>query len=155
MLQTEILLPWKRCFAENHVRFGALALRKRNFRRPKIKVLAGSYSDFCRKLVLKKWCFFIDVWNLGFDQFQGAFLSTVFLALELALFQQFMNDAGSLDGKKQDLIVAQSAKDDSATGPLQHHQLETPVDCTHDVAMYSMPASPHDRDVMHKARGVM
>ena len=97
----------------------------------------------------------IDVWNLGFDQFQGAFLSTGFLALELALFQQFLDDAGSLDGKKQDLTVAQSAKDDSATGPLQHHQFEIPVDCTHDVAMYSMPASPHDRDVMHKARGVM
>ena len=70
-------------------------------------------------------------------------------------FQQFLDDAGSLDGKKQDLMVAQSAKDDSVTGPLQHHQFETPVDCTHDVAMYSMPASPHDRDVMHKARGVM
>ena len=70
----------------------------------------------------------IDVWNLGFDQFQGAFLSTGFLALELALFQQFLDDAGSLDGKKQDLMVAQSAKDDSATGPLQHHQFETPVD---------------------------
>ena len=95
----------------------------------------------------------IDVWNLGFDQFQGAFLSTGFLALELALFQQFVDDAGSLDGKTQ--AVAQSAKDDGATGPLQHHQLETPVDCTHDVAMYSMPASPHDRDVMNKARGVM
>ena len=105
--------------------------------------------------MLKKWCFLIDVWNLGFDQFQGAFLSTGFLALELALFQQFLDDAGSLDGKKQDLAVAQSAKHDSATGPLQHHQFETPVDCTHDVAMYSMPASPHDRDVMHKARGVM
>ena len=51
-------------------------------------------------------------------------------------------------------MVAQSAKDDSATGPLQHHQFETPVDCNHDVAMFSMPASPHDRDVMHKARGV-
>ena len=98
MLQTEILLPSKRCFAENHVRFGALPLRKRNFRRPKTKVLAGSYLDFCRKRVLKKWCFFIDVWNLGFDQFQGAFLSTGFLALELALFQQFLDDAGSLDG---------------------------------------------------------
>ena len=103
--------------------------------------------------MLKKWCFFIDVWNLGFDQFQGAFLSTGFIALELALFQQFVDDAGSLDGKTQ--AVVQSAKDDSATGSLQHHQFETPVDCTHDVAMYSMPASPHDRDVMHKARGVM
>ena len=99
--------------------------------------------------------FFIDVWNLGFDQFQGAFLSTGFLALELALFQQFLDDAGSLDGKKQDLTVAQSAKDDSATGPLQHHQFEIPVDCKDDVEMYSMPASPHDRDVMPKTRGVM
>ena len=79
------------------------------------------------------------------SQFQSAFLSTGFLALELALFQQFVDDAGSLDGKTQGLMVAQSAKDDSATGPLQHHQFETPVDCTHDVAMYSMPASPHDR----------
>ena len=52
-------------------------------------------------------------------------------------------------------MIAQSAKDDSATGPLQHHQFETPEDCTHDVAMYSLPASPHDRDVMHKARGVI
>ena len=69
---------------------------------------------------------FIDVWNLRFDQFQDAFLSTGFLALELALFQQFLDDAGSLDGKKQDLTVAQSAKDDSATGPLQHHQFEIP-----------------------------
>ena len=95
----------------------------------------------------------IDVWNLGFDQFQGAFLSTGFLALELALFQQFVDDAGSLDGKTQAFV--QSAKDDSATGRLQHHQFEIPVDCTHDVAMFSIPASPHDRDVMHKARGVM
>ena len=74
--------------------------------------------------MLKKWCFFIDVWNLGFDQFQGAFLSTGFIALELALFQQFVDDAGSLDGKTQ--AVVQSAKDDSATGSLQHHQCETP-----------------------------
>ena len=57
--------------------------------------------------------------------------------------------------RRKTQVVVQSAKDDSATGPLQHHQFETPVDCTHDVAMYSMPASPHDRDVMHKARGVM
>ena len=103
-----------------------------------------------QKTRAKKVVLFIDVWNLEFDQFQGAFLSTGFLALELALFQQFLDDAGSLDGKKQDLTVAQSAKDDSATGPFQHHQFETLLDCTHDVAMYSMlamysmPASPHD-----------
>ena len=97
----------------------------------------------------------IDVWYLGFDQFQGAFLSTCFLALELALFQQFVDDAGYLDSKKPDLKNAQSAKDDSATGPLQHHQFEIPMGCKNDVEMFSMAASPHDRDVMPKARGVM
>ena len=95
-----------------------------------------------QKTRAKKVVLFIDVWNLRLDQFQGAFLNTGFLALELALFQQFLDDAGSLDGKKQDFMVAQSAKDDSATGPLEDHQFETPVDCTLDVAMYSMPASP-------------
>ena len=48
--------------------------------------------------------------------------------------------------------VAQLAKDGTATFALQHHQFELPVDCNDDVAMYSMPASPHDRVVMHKAR---
>ena len=89
---------------------------------------------------------------LGFDQFQGAFLSTRFPARELALFQQFVDDAGSVDGKKQDRKVAQSAKDDSVTVPLKH-QFELPVDCKDDVEMF--PPSPHDRDVMPKARGVM
>ena len=65
-----------------------------------------------------------------------------------------MDDAGSIDFKKQDLKVAQSAKDDSATGPLQHHQFEIPVDCKDDVEMFSMPASPRDWDAMHKVRGV-
>ena len=97
----------------------------------------------------------IDVWKFGFDQIQGAFLSTCLQALELALFEQFVDDAGSLDGKKQDLKVAQSAKDDSATGHMQHHQFEIPVDCNDDVEMFSMPASPHDRDVMPKTLGVM
>ena len=90
--------------------------------------------------------------NLGFDQFQGAFLRTCFLAQGLALFQQFVNDAGSVDGMKQDLKVAQSAKVDSATVALQL-QLELPVDCNAD--METFPASPLDRDVMSKARGVM
>ena len=98
------------------------------------------------------------MWNLGYDHFQGAFLSTGFLARTLALFQQFVDDVGSLDGKKQDLTVAQSARDDSATGPLQHHQFEIPVVYKADVEMFSMPASPHsphDKDVMPNARGVM
>ena len=104
----------------------------------KNNVLARSYSDFCRKLVLTNWCFF-DVRNFSFDKFQGAFLSTVFLARALALFQQFVDDAGPSDGKKQDLTVAQSAKDGSATGPLQHHQ-------------FAIPKTHH---VMPKTRGVM
>ena len=90
---------------------------------------------------------------LEFDQFQRAVISTCFLARELALFEQFVDDAGSVDGKKQDLEVAQSAKDDSATVPLQHHPFELPIDCKDDVEMF--PASPHDSDVMPKARGVM
>ena len=60
---------------------------------------------------------------LGFDQFRGAFLSTCFQARELALIQQFLDDAGSVDGKKQDLKVAQSAKDENATVLLQQHPL--------------------------------
>ena len=92
----------------------------------------------------------IDVWNFGFDQFQGAFLSTCFLARELALFQQFVDDAGSVDGKRQDFKVALSAKDDSATIPWQH-QFGLPVG--HKDEMF--PVSPNDRDVVHKARGVI
>ena len=61
--------------------------------------------------MLTNWCFF------GFDQFQGAILNPCFLARGLALFQQFVDDASSVDGKKQDLKVAQTVKDDSATGP--------------------------------------
>ena len=57
----------------------------------------------------------------------------------------------TVDDKKQDHKVAQSAKDDSATVPLQH-QFELPVDCSDDVEVFSMPATPHDRNVMPKAR---
>ena len=56
----------------------------------------------------------------GFDQFQGAFLSTCFLARGLALFEQFMDDASSVAGQQQDLKAAQSAKVDSVTVPLRH-----------------------------------
>ena len=92
---------------------------------------------------------------LEFDQFQGAFLSTCFLARWLALFQHIVDDAGSVDGQNQDIKAAQSAKVDSASVPLQHHQLELPVDSKADMEMFSMPASPHDRDVMPTARRVM
>ena len=65
-----------------------------------------------------------------------------------ALLQQFVDDAGTLDGKKQDLKVAKSANVDSATVPLQHHQFELPMDGKDDLETFSMPVSPHDRDVM-------
>ena len=70
------------------------------------------------------------------------------------MFGQFVDDADSMDGEKQDLKVAQSAKDDSVTVPLQQ-QFELPVDCKDDVETFSMPASSHDRDVMPKAPRVM
>ena len=81
-------------------------------------------------------------------------MNTRCLARELALFQHFVDDAGSVEGKKQDLKVAQSAKVDSALVPLQH-QFELRVDCNDDVTMFSMPAFPHGRDGMAKGRGVM
>ena len=92
----------------------------------------------------------------GFDHFQGAFLSTCLLSRRLALFQQFLDDAGSVDGNKQDLKVAQSVKVDSATGPLQKNiSLNSQGNCNADMEMFAMPASSHDRDVMPKTRGVM
>ena len=66
-------------------------------------------------------------------------MSTCFLARGLALFEQFLDYAGSVDDKTQDLNVAQSAKVDSATVPLQH-PFELPVDCNDDVEMFSIPA---------------
>ena len=87
--------------------------------------------------------------------FEGAFLSTCCPARELALFQQSVDDAGSIDGKKQNLSVSQTAKDDSDIVRLQEHQFELPIDCKDDVGMCSTPATPHDRDFMHKVRGMM
>ena len=99
--------------------------------------------------MLTNWCF-LDLINFKVD-----FLSTCFLTRGLALFQQFVDNASSVDGQQQDLKVAQSAKVDSATVTLQHHQFELPMDDKDDLETFSMPVSPHDRDVMHKARGVM
>ena len=81
-------------------------------------------------------------------------LSTCSLARGLALFEQFVDAAGSVDVQKQDLNVAQSAKDDSATVLLKH-QFELPADCNAVMEMFSMPASPHEKDVMPKAPEVM
>ena len=92
---------------------------------------------------------------LGFDQFQIAFMSACFLARGLALFEQFVDDANSVDGQKQDLKAVQSPKVDSATVPLQNHQFEHPVNCNAVMEIYSIAASPHDRDVMPKSLGVM
>ena len=82
-------------------------------------------------------------------------MSIRFLARGLAQFQQIVDDAGSVEGKKQHLIVAHSAEDDSATVPLQHQQFQLPLDCHDDVEMFSMTAAPHDRDIMPKVWGVM
>ena len=112
-------------------------------------VLERSCSNLAQKSRANKLVLF------GFDQFQSEFLSMCFLARGLVLFEQFMDDANSVDGQKQDLKVAQSLKVDSATVPLQHHQFELPMDGKDDSKTYSMPVSPHDRDVMPKARGVM
>ena len=56
--------------------------------------------------------------NYDFELFEGAFWSTCRPAQELALFQQLVDDA---DGKKQNLSVTQTAKDDSAFVLLQDH----------------------------------
>ena len=40
---------------------------------------------------------------LGFHQSQCAFFSICFLARRLAVFEQFVDYPGSMDGKKQDL----------------------------------------------------
>ena len=40
-----------------------------------------------------------------------------------------MQHAGSIDDKKQDLNVVQTAKDDCAITPIQNHQFQLPVDC--------------------------
>ena len=88
--------------------------------------------------------------------FESVFLSTYCPARELPLFQQSVDDEGSIDGRKQNLSVAQKAKDDSAIELIvQNHQFKLPMDCKDDVRMCSAPATPHDRDVMHKVRGVM
>ena len=88
--------------------------------------------------------------------FEGAFLSACCLARELPLFQQSVDNTGSIDGKKQYLSVAQTAKYDSAIVLIvQSHQFKLPMDCKDDVGMFSTPATLHDRDVMHKVRGVM
>ena len=51
-------------------------------------------------------------------------------------------------------MFAQTAKDDSVSAPLQH-QFELPVDYIDDVEMFSMPASPYDKEVLPKTQGVM
>ena len=90
---------------------------------------------------------------MGFDQFRGAFLSTGFLALGLALFQQFVDDAGSWIARSKTSRLPNQRKLTVLLDPCKKHQFELPVDCNDDVEMF--PASPHDRDVMPKARGVM
>ena len=86
---------------------------------------------------------------------KSAFSSTYCPARELGLYQQSVDNAGSIDGKKRNLSVAQAVKDYSAIELLQNHQFELPMDCEVNEGMYSTPAIPHDRDVMPKVQGVM
>ena len=71
-----------------------------------------------------------------------AFLSTCFLARGLAPFQQFVEIASSLDGKKQDLKIAQSVKGDSATLDLQKTSVWNASGLHDDVKLF--PASQHE-----------
>ena len=84
-------------------------------------------------------------------------MSTCCLSQELALFQQNVDNAGSVDGRPhslmQDFKVAQSAKDYTATVSLQH-RFGFQVACNADVEMFSVTAS-HDKDVIPESRGVM
>ena len=75
-----------------------------------------------------------------------------FLRRELGVL--FSNDAGFIDSKKKDLIIAQSAKDDSPNTPVLNNQFELPMECGDDVEMSSLPTMSHNRDVIHKVRGV-
>ena len=134
-------------FHENHVRFGAWGLWKRNFRRPnnhcarEIIFKSGAKKNCANKLVL----------FLGFDQFQGAFLITFFLTRGLALFQQFVDDAGFWIARGKTSRLPNQWKMTVPLDPCKKHQFELPVDCN-NVEMF--PSSPHDRDVMPKTRGV-
>ena len=61
----------------------------------------------------------------------------------------------TIDGKKQDLNVAQTAKDGSATLALPNHQFKLSEGPKVDVGRFSMPITPNDRDVMPKVPGAM
>ena len=47
------------------------------------------------------------------------------------------HDASSIDGKNQDFNVAQAARVDSDTVPMQNLQFELSMDCKDDVEMYT------------------
>ena len=112
-------------------------------------VLERSCANFVQKTRANKLVLF------GFDQFQDAFFEYLFSSSRASSVSTICGRCRFLDCKKQDLKVAQSAKVDSATVPLEHHQFELPMDGKDDLETFSMPVSPHDRDIMHRARGVM
>ena len=88
----------------------------------------------------------------GFDQFQGALFEYLFSSSRASSVSTVCGRCRFLNCKKQDLKIAQSVKVDSATVPLQR-LFELQLDFNDDVEI--IPASPHDRDVMPKTRGVM
>ena len=81
-------------------------------------VLKRSYSNLVqKKLVLTNWCFFWDLIN-----FKVHFL-VLFSNSRTSSVSTVCGRCRFLDCKKQDLKVAQSVKNDSATGPLQKTSL--------------------------------
>ena len=109
-------------------------------------VLERFYSNLVRKkLVLTNWCFF-GIWSISRCIFEYFFLTR-----GVALFQQFADDAGSWIARSKTSRLPNQWKMTVPLDPCKKHQFEFPVDCI-DVEMF--PASPHDRDVMPKTRGV-
>ena len=114
---------------------------------------ASQISKYNAKTLLRtKRCSQIDTHNIEFDFLEGAFLSSFFQAQGacFSFVSRSTVDDASIDGKRQNISVAQTAKDDSVTVLLKNNVFELPMDCKDDVGMYSTPATPHDKDVMHK-----
>ena len=145
VLPNELFLAWKRTFFEKQPCRRALGLQKcfkqKSHRASKI------VFDFCAEKVFQPKnalrlihrimiliCMEVQLWVLVFEP-KGSF--------------QPMNDASSIDVMKQNLNVAQTQQKRKVP---QHRQLDLSSKCNDVVEMYSLPTTPHDRDVMHKVR---
>ena len=122
----------------------------KTFQTSKNTVSGNSIQNYCKTIQQANRCSEIDtIWNIEFDQFQSACLSPYCIARWIALVLTVSGQANLADGKKQDFIVAQPAKENSATVSFPNRKVELPVDCK-DVEMFSMPVAPHDKDIMSK-----